>query len=247
VLTVVLPAYNEASALPRLLADIDDGLGGTAHAYRVVVVDDGSTDATPAALAQAHGRYPVTTHTHATNRGLGAALATGLRAALADHTSDVVVTMDADRTHEVSCIDGMVRAIDGGADVVIASRFARRAVTSGVSLRRRLLSQAANQMLATAHPAIGVRDFTSGFRAYRASVLEHAFAVYGDELLRDPGFACVPGVLLRIARLGACLAEVPIALRYERKLSASKLSLFDTARGAWRLLSETSVTRGPGS
>jgi dolichol-phosphate mannosyltransferase len=240
VLTVVLPAYNESSALPSLLAEIDDGLGRAAIGYRVIVVDDGSTDATAAILASAGARYPLATCRHATNRGLGPALATGLRAALADRASDMVVTMDADRTHEVSCIAGMVGAIGAGADVVIASRFQRRAVTSGVPLRRRLLSQAANQLLASAHPAMGVRDFTSGFRAYRASVLERAFVVYGDDLLRDPGFACTPGLLLRVARLGARLAEVPIALRYERKTGPSKLSLLDTARGAWRLVASPS-------
>lgn len=246
-LTVVLPAYNEASALPGLLREIDDGLGGAAIDYRVVVVDDGSTDATPSILAQAERLFPLATHTHTTNRGLGAALSTGLRAALADRASEVVVTMDADRTHEVSCIAGMVRAIAAGADVVIASRFQRRAVTSGVPLRRRLLSHAANHLLANTHPAMGVRDFTSGFRAYRASVLERAFAVYGDELLHDPGFACVPGVLVRIARLGVRLSEVPIALRYERKSGPSKLSVIDTARGAWRLLHASAADRGPGS
>jgi dolichol-phosphate mannosyltransferase len=247
VLTVVLPAYNEASALLRLLAELDDGLGGAAIDYRVVAVDDGSTDATAAILAQAGQRYPLATCTHPTNRGLGPALATGLRAALADRASEIVVTMDADRTHDVSCIAGMVNGISAGADVVIASRFQRRAMTSGVPLRRRLLSQAANQLLARAHPAMGVRDFTSGFRAYRASMLERAFTVYGDDLLRDPGFACVPGVLLRIARLGARLAEVPIALRYDRKSGPSKLSVVDTARGAWRLLSTSTPGRGPGS
>lgn len=239
-LSVVLPAYNESSALPPLLAELDDGLGRAAIRYRVIVVDDGSTDATAAILASAVACYPLATCRHATNRGLGPALATGLRAALADRASEVVVTMDADRTHEVSCIAGMVGAIVAGADVVIASRFQRRAVTSGVPLLRRLLSQAANQLLASAHPTMGVRDFTSGFRAYRASVLERAFAVYGDELLRDPGFACTPGLLLRVARLGARLAEVPIALRYERKSGPSKLSLLDTARGAWRLVASPS-------
>ena len=246
-LTVVLPAYNEASALLRLLDEIDEGLAVAAIDHRIVVVDDGSTDATATILARAKSRYPLATHTHATNRGLGAALATGLRAALADRASEVVVTMDADRTHEVSCIAEMVHAITAGADVVIASRFKRRAITSGVPLRRRLLSQAANHLLASAHPTMGVRDFTSGFRAYRASVLERAFAVYGNDLLHDPGFACVPGVLLRIARLGAHLAEVPIALRYERKSGPSKLSVLDTARGAWRLLHASAASRGPGS
>lgn len=246
-LTVVLPAYNEASALPTLLAEIDDGLGKAAVDYRMVVVDDGSTDATARILVAARERYPIATYAHPRNRGLGAALATGLRAAVTDVDGDVIVTMDADRTHEVSCIAGMLCGIAAGDDVVIASRFQRQARMSGVPLGRRLLSQAANRMLASAHPSMRVRDFTSGFRAYRATLLERAFAVYGDELLHEAGFACVPGMLLRLARLGARLSEVPIALRYERKPTPSKLSLLDTGRGAWRLLHGSVHGCGPGS
>lgn len=245
-LTVVLPAYNEASALPTLLAEIDDGLGRAAIDYRMVVVDDGSTDTTARILTHARERYPISIYAHPSNRGLGAALATGLRAAVTDVEGDVVVTMDADRTHEVSCIAGMLRGIAAGDDVVIASRFQQQARMSGVPLRRRLLSQAANRMLASAHPSMPVRDFTSGFRAYRATLLERAFAVYGDDLLNEAGFACVPGLLLRLARLGARLSEVPIALRYERKPTPSKLSLLDTGRGALRLL-YAARRCGPGS
>jgi len=247
VLTVVLPAYNEASALPALLAEIDDGLGAGAVRYRMVVVDDGSTDSTARILEQARHRYPISTCVHPSNRGLGAALATGLRAAVTDVEGDVVVTMDADRTHEVSCIAEMLEGIAAGADVVIASRFQRQALMSGVPLRRRLMSQAANRMLASAHPTMHVRDFTSGFRAYRATLLHRAFAVYGDELLHEAGFACVPGMLLRLAQLGARLSEVPIALHYERKPTPSKLSLLDTGRGVWALLHRSAHRDGPGS
>lgn len=246
-LTVVLPAYNEASALPTLLAEIDDGLGAAAVRYRMVVVDDGSTDSTAHILEQARLRYPISTCAHPSNRGLGAALATGLRAAVTDVEGDVVVTMDADRTHEVSCIAAMLKGIGAGDDVVIASRFQRQALTSGVPLRRRLLSQAANRMLASAHPTMRVRDFTSGFRAYRSTLLHRAFAVYGDELLHEAGFACVPGLLVRLARLGARLSEVPIALHYERKPTPSKLSLIETGRGVWGLLHGSSQRGTPGS
>src|SRR5690606_2407570 len=101
---------------------------------RIIVVDDGSTDATPAVLAEAALRMPVVALAHRRNRGLGAALATGFTAALADERTEIVVTMDADSTHGASGIAPMLRAIEEGSDVVIASRFTSAARTSGVPL-----------------------------------------------------------------------------------------------------------------
>src|SRR5258708_2671449 len=87
-LVVVIPAYNEARAIGDVLAR------AAALGHRLIVVDDGSTDQTPAVAAQ----HPVRVLRHTTNCGKGAALLTGIRQAL-DHGAARIVTLDADGQH----------------------------------------------------------------------------------------------------------------------------------------------------
>jgi dolichol-phosphate mannosyltransferase len=139
---VVLPAYNEEQALPRLLAKLaplytEGRLGG-----RVIVVDDGSRDAT-ADVARNWGN-PVELISHSRNMGLGAAIRTGLTHAICLATpDDAIVTMDADDTHSPGLIPRMVQALGEGYDLVIASRYQPGSRTLGVSATRRFLSRGA--------------------------------------------------------------------------------------------------------
>jgi dolichol-phosphate mannosyltransferase len=70
-----------------------------------------------------------------------------------------------------------------------------------------------------------VRDYTSGFRAYRAGILAKAFERYGDELVTERSFASMAEILLKLARAGARMSEVPMVLRYDRKGGASKMNV----------------------
>ncbi len=108
---VILPALDEAAALPNLLSGLPDG-------YRAIVVDNGSTDAT-AAVAAAHGALVVVEP----QRGFGAACFTGLTAA----TNEVVCFMDADGSldpADLPLVAGPV--IAGSADLVLGARRAER-------------------------------------------------------------------------------------------------------------------------
>ena len=136
---VVLPAYNEEQALPRLLAKLaplytEGRLGG-----RVLVVDDGSRDHT-ADIARNWGD-PVELVSHSHNMGLGAALRTGLtHATRLAAPDDAIVTMDADDTHLPGLVPRMVQILGEGYDLVIASRYQPGSRTLGVSAARRFLS-----------------------------------------------------------------------------------------------------------
>jgi dolichol-phosphate mannosyltransferase len=236
-ITIVLPAYNEEVGLPGMLADIASTMRMDQLDYRVIVVNDGSTDATAEVTACARGGdLPLRQLDHDVNKGLGAALSTGLRAALEDGRTSVIVTMDADDTHSPSCIGELVAEIVRGSDVAIASRFTHRATAAGVPVVRRVLSHCSNTLFSMAYPDVGIRDFTSGFRAYRASTVERAFHVFGDRLLSDAGFACTPGLLVALSQLGARCSEIPISLNYGRKSGPSKLPALETIVASLKLL-----------
>lgn len=117
---VLLPAYNEVSALGKLIPRIGSVLKSN---YSIIVVDDGSDDETAHLCRKYSNQYPVKCVSHGVNRGLGAALRTGLEYILDDSSgADLLVVMDADNTHSPEHIKSMLEKIDSS-DIVIASRY----------------------------------------------------------------------------------------------------------------------------
>lgn len=234
---IALPAYNEEHELPLLLEAVRESMEENRIDYRVIVVNDGSSDGTAAAVDKMVGRMPVTRVDHVTNRGLGEAIRTGLLSALEGASDrDIIVTMDSDNTHTPGLIARMVRAIREGNDVVIASRFRSGARLIGVPLYRRIVSRAGSWIFRCVFPTPGVRDFTCGFRAYRAGVVQDAFATYGDQFVAESGFSCMVDILLKLRRLGAIMNEVPLILRYDLKYGVSKMLVVRTVSDTLRLV-----------
>lgn len=217
---VVLPAYNEEAGLAGLLDKLKIALADLD--YHVIVVDDGSVDAT-ADVARSRGAE-LLEHPH--NMGLGATVRDGLiHAASLAVAGDTVVVLDADDTHPPSRILAMQRKLEAGYDVVIASRFRLGSRVVGVSWSRRLYSWGASWLFQLFYPISGVRDFTCGFRAYRAEALQKALACYGPALVDRDGFECMVDTLLKLRKLKLRFAEVPFVLRYDRKAGATKMNV----------------------
>jgi len=230
-LAIVLPAYNEERNLGPLLDSIRDAMAEAAVPYRVIVVDDGSVDQTAATIASRESAMPLVLVRHPKNQGLGATIRDGLRLAteLAGD-GDVIVTMDADQTHNPGLIPRMVQAIHEGHDVVIASRYRPGSRVCGLSTFRVLVSLGASWMFRIVFPTTGVRDFTCGYRAYRATLLKTALATYGDRFIEAEGFHCMAEILLKLRPLRPIFGEVPFILRYDLKEGATKMRVGRTIR-----------------
>jgi dolichol-phosphate mannosyltransferase len=241
---VILPAYNEEEAIPLLLEHVRESMEENALEYRVIVVNDGSTDDTSSAVEQLKGRMPLLRLDHQRNLGLGVAVRTGLLHALETASDrDVVITMDSDNTHTPGLIAGMVRGIREGNDVVIASRFRAGARIMGVPLYRRVLSRGGSWVFRVLFPTRNVRDFTSGYRAYRAQMLRRAFDAYGDEFVAQGGFSCMVDILLKLRALDAIMTELPLVLRYDFKYGISKMMVFQTIADTLRLVVKRRLSR----
>lgn len=231
---IVLPAYNEAAALPPLLHAI---AGVAGEGWHVVVVDDGSQDGTSSIARRfSHGiSLEVIVHQH--NRGLAEAVRTGIESACRQAPGDaIIVTMDADNTHSPRQIPEMAEAIRSGADVVIASRYAPGASQAGVPPHRVLLSAGVGWLLRLRFGLAGVRDYSCGFRAYRAAMLQRALAAYGPRLIESRGFVVMTELLVKLATFGPSIVEVPLDLRYDRKVGPSKMPAASTIAGYLRLV-----------
>ncbi len=227
---MVLPAYNEADNLPGLFEGCRQLVADTYNLeMRFVVVDDGSTDGTPEVARRIGADLQVEVLRNETNRGLAETFMRGMVAA-ADQArpEDVIVCMDADNTHLPGQLQRMLRDIQEGRDVVIASRYRSGAVIRGVPFSRRVLSHGMSLLFRTVYPIQGVRDYSCGYRAYRAGFLQRALASQGDRMFAREGFACMVGILLRLDKQGAVFGEIPIVLRYDQKIGETKMHVGST-------------------
>jgi dolichol-phosphate mannosyltransferase len=253
---ILLPCYNEEKALPGVLEQLAN-YARTLDVSRwplplhVIVVDDGSTDRTwqlanEAVIAYLAKGLAIQPIRHENNQGLGVTMRTGIGAFVKQASKeDVLVAMDADGSHPPSTIALMLEAVSRNLDIVIASRFAKGGQAIGVHRARAFYSKLCSSVYRSLFRIKGVQDYSSGFRLYRFSTLSRAGRLYGDRLITERSFACQAELLLKLARLSAICAEVPLVLRYDLKPGPSKMRLGRTVwRYCWLALRE-SVRRTP--
>lgn len=229
-IAVVLPAFNEEKDLPQLLKRLDTSLQKLRRPFHIVVVDDGSADRTAAIAAEAARTMPVHLVCHPRNLGLGRAIQTGLTEAR--KFGGIVVTMDADNSHDPAYIEDMIAQFESNdhLDLVICSRYQAGSKVVGLNAFRRFLSMGCYLTMKTLLPYRNVRDYSTGFRAYDAAVINRLVVRFGDKLVEQNGFACMLELIAKLRSIGARVLEIPYTLRYDQKQGASKLRLFRTLR-----------------
>ena len=230
-LLFVIPAFNEEENLPSLFADlmaVGELLGAGS---RIFIVDDGSSDGTAELVASYAGTLPVELVRLEVNEGPGAAFRVGFAAALACAGRDaLIVTMEADTTSDLGALPEMIARAAGGADVVLADW-----TMVNVSMHRRALSTGAGWVVRRAL-GLEAKTVSSFFRVYRASALRAASRRHGDQLIREPGFACKAELLSKLSAMEATIVEVPVALDWSRRSGKSKMPVFRTMVAYRRML-----------
>ena len=208
----LVPAYQAAVHLGEVLL----GLGALGSPPDVLVVDDGSRDAT-AEVARQFGARVIS---FAGNRGKGHALLAGFEALQA---YDGVVTLDADGQHPPACVPAFVRAAETGADLVLGTR----ARTGDMPPMRRFANRLSSDWVAwlAGQP---VTDSQCGYRLYTRAVLSHTPITPGRYELETE-------IAVRAARLGFRLVEVEIPTVYGGEKSQIR-ALRDVPRIAGTLL-----------
>ena len=225
-LWLILPAFNEEASLPLLLPKVAELLRSRNTPFRMVVVDDGSVDATPRILEEHARSLPIDVVTHDINRGLGETERDGFEfVAARARPEDYIVRLEADDTHEPQYIPALLERLDAGSDVVITSRFRQGGGQLGVDPYRAFVSRAANIFMSVLYQVPGVREYSCGFRAYRARVIQDALRVYGNGFiqLKGLGFTSTLEMLVKLHLLGCRFSEVPFVLRYDQKQGPSKM------------------------
>ena len=201
-LTVVVPAFNEASNLLDRLNDLRTYLDGRfSGAYEIIVVNDGSTDATDEVLKTALWSIDrLYVERHERNLGLNAAVRSGICAA----SGSRIVVMDADLTYAPATIGALCDALDNGAEIAVASAYMSGGAYRQVPRARLFISRWANHFLSLAVRG-RISTLTCMVRAYDARIAR--------ELVASKAFdECTYGVLLNAYRGGARIVEVPAVL-----------------------------------
>lgn len=226
---IIIPAFNEEEALPAVL----DELRATHPDLHILVVDDGSVDAT-SDIAQRAG---VAIATLPFNLGVGGALRTGFRYALR-HGYDRAIQLDADGQHDPGEIGSLLEALDGGAELAIGSRFRAAETSYHVGWTRGSAMWVLRQLV-SALSGQSVTDTSSGFRAFSRPTLELFARSYPVEYLGDTVEA-----LLLASYAGLAVVEVPVQMRRRTGGEASTHSL-RLAYHYLRLLATVAITAAP--
>lgn len=225
-IVILLPAYNEEDSLPQLMPKIKDTMNLFGEPYKVIVCNDGSSDNTGVLLKELASHMPLEIIEHRINRGLGESIRDLFeRAEQLVTDSDIIIRLDCDDTHEPEFIPNLVRKVREGYDVVIASRFAKGGGQLGVSKYRATISNAANLFMKMFFPISGLREYSCGFRAFNAAIIKKAISFYGNDFiqLKGLGFTCTLEKVVKLKILGARFGEEPFVLRYDQKVSNSKM------------------------
>ena len=168
-ISIIIPTYNERNNVTPLIKRIDHALSD--YDYEVVFVDDNSGDGTAEVAGALSSKYPVKVIIRQNKRGLASAVVDGLRHV----TGQIVGVMDADLQHPPEVIPDLLREIESGADIVIASRYIKGGACQGWGLTRRITSKGAIVLAHLLLPSTRqFRDPMSGFFMFNQQVVAHA-------------------------------------------------------------------------
>jgi dolichol-phosphate mannosyltransferase len=234
----VIPVFNEEPNVERVLRDLSDfqavanqSFGGTS----LVFVDDGSDDRT-SELLTASGRGNLHVLKHDINRGPGAAFQTAFRYLLDEGlgADDLVITLEGDATSDPAVFPRMLRRLEEGDDIVLASPYLYGGGFAEVGGNRLFVSHVGNALTKLLLQVRGLATFSCFFRIYRGRALRAIDAAY-PSIVSSEGFECAAEILMKAVRLGMPISEVPFQVDWARRQGKSKMRVLKTSLGYFRL------------
>lgn len=216
-ISIVIPTFNESENLKQLIPKIFGIFKEHKIDGMVVVVDDNSPDGTAKVAESFAKKFNVELILRREKLGLGTAYLAGFEYAIVKK-ADVIMSMDADQSHNPESIPALVELIESGKDVAIGSRYIKGGGIKNWNFSRKLTSFGAN-FLAKILLGSTVNDNTSGYRAYKRKVLESM----DFSKIKSNGYSFLVELLYNAKSNGYSVGETPIIFT-DRKIGNSKLS-----------------------
>ena len=218
VASIILPYRNSGSTLTRCMESImNQDLGQ----WELLAVNDHSDVHSIKILEEFSRADQRINLINSCGRGISACLNSGIMNA----RSDIIIRMDCDDTHEPKYIPDILKKLDQGYDVVVASRFEKGGGQMGVDGYRAFISRGANLFMKIFFPISGLKEYSCGYRGYRYSKIKEAINFFGNNFiqLKGLGFTCTLEKLVKLKLIGAKFGEIPFLHRYDQKQSDSKM------------------------
>ena len=230
---VCIPSYNEAPTIGLLLWKIRQVFAGFAREYHLLVLDDGSTDATTEVLEPYSRVLPLTVVRQAQRTGYAASVEALLRKAveLTDRPKrDAAILLHADFTHNPQVIPDLVRRVESGADIVVAEGKLEGEASRGYRLLRRF----APYLLRGVISVPGVNDLVSGYSILRLVALRNALRSHPGRLLVTDGWAANAELYWRAGRYARRIEAVTSVERHDLRQRPSRIRPLGVAMDLWR-------------
>jgi glycosyltransferase involved in cell wall biosynthesis len=219
-LSVIIPVYNEVKSIQVILERVQ----AQKLAHEIIVVDDGSKDGTRDVLAKLDGKKSVRVILHEHNKGKGAAVRTGMGAAL----GDVLLIQDADLEYDPRDYPTLLKPLNEGiADVVYGSRFlggSRRVTMFWHQVANKLLTFMTNILYNTI-----LTDMETGYKVFRREILD-------GMVLHANSFDFEPEFTAKILKRHFRIFEVPITFNPREYTEGKKIKLHDAFEAVWTLI-----------
>ena len=211
---ICMPTYNEKDNIRRITAAIHDVVPD----LHILVIDDGSPDGTGAIADELAGNDDRIHVLHRTEKaGLGPAYIAGFRWAI-EHGYARIFEMDADFSHQPKYLPTMIAELDGGADVVIGSRYVAGGGTENWGVIRKIISRGGG-IYARTILGVGIQDLTAGFIAWKTPVLE----AIDLSTVEASGYVFQIEMKYRAHQRGFKIVETPITFP-DREVGESKMN-----------------------
>ena len=224
---ILLPAFNESKNLKIIFKKINTYFKKKTQ-IKVILVDDCSTDNTKELIKKNHG-FKIIYLKHKVNQGLSIAMETGFKKInKIGKKNDYVITLDSDNTHPISLMTKMIKKLNLGSDIVIASRFVKNSKVYGLVYWRSFMSICAKYLFKIIYPFKNLNDYTCNYRAYRLNCLKRI--VNDKEFFKNEDFNIAAKILLFLIKENKDLKliEIPFTLRYDYKIGQSKMNVLKT-------------------
>ncbi|MBI3153277.1 MAG: glycosyltransferase family 2 protein [Chloroflexi bacterium] len=219
-LSIIIPVYNEVESIETILKRVHD----TKLTHEIIVVDDGSKDGTRDLLKKLDGKKGVRVILHEQNQGKGAAVRTGMSAAV----GDILLIQDADLEYDPRDYPELLKPIQEGlADVVYGSRFLGRA--HRVTMFWHMVANKSLTLMTNILYDTILTDMETGYKVFRREVIQ-------GMVIRANSFNFEPEFTAKILKRKYRIFEVPITFNPRDYTQGKKIKLHDAFEAIWALI-----------
>ena len=238
---IILCAFNEAKNIQKLIPSIIHEFELMQREFEIIFCLDCSTDNSVEIIENFKNKCAITILPIDNQRGLGLAYKKAfLHVIFNAKPDDLIVSFDADCTHNPSQLKDMIRVFEEkNLDFMVASRFVNTSSIAHFPFYRKLISLSISLFLQTFFPIKNsqnkIKDYTSGYRIYKNNILQKLYKKLGINLITETDFTCLIEILIKLSQQNLLkdFEEYPIQYEYGEKIGASKLRL---SRNFYRLI-----------